>query len=86
MRAASWWRSREGAEDGLPDAPSAVHAGRLQTEALRVERHRKTLAGLWQRGSGYHRRRRAEPKMHRVKLLGQRLISRDFHRIAMLSG
>ena len=35
---------------------------------------------LWRRWSGDHRRRRAETKMHCVKLLGQRLSARDFDR------
>ena len=35
---------------------------------------------LWRRWSGYHRRSRAETKMHCVKLLGQRLMARDFDR------
>ena len=30
--------------------------------------------------SGYHRRSRAETKMHCIKLLGQRLSARDFDR------
>lgn len=44
--------------------------------------------------SGYHRRSRVETKMHCVKLLGQRLMARDFDRqvaelqvrIAVLNG
>ncbi len=35
---------------------------------------------LWRRWSGYHRRSRAETKMHCLKLLGQRLMARDFDR------
>ena len=35
---------------------------------------------LWRRWSGYHRRSRVETKMHCVKLLGQRLMERDFDR------
>jgi hypothetical protein len=35
---------------------------------------------LWRRWSGYHRRSRVETKMHCVKLLGQRLMARDFDR------
>jgi hypothetical protein len=49
---------------------------------------------LWRRWSGYHRRSRVETKMHCVKLLGQRLMARDFDRqvaelqvrIAVLNG
>ena len=48
----------------------------------------------WRRWSGYHRRSRVETKMHCVKLLGQRLMARDFDRqvaelqvrIAVLNG
>jgi hypothetical protein len=35
---------------------------------------------LRRRWSGYHRRSRVETKMHHVKLLGQRLMARDFDR------
>ena len=35
---------------------------------------------IWRRWSGYHRRSRVETKMHCVKLLGQRLMTRDFDR------
>jgi hypothetical protein len=35
---------------------------------------------IWRNWSGYHRRSRAETKMHCVKLLGQRLMARDFDR------
>ena len=35
---------------------------------------------LWQRWNGYHRRSRVETKMHCMKLLGQRLMARDFDR------
>ena len=41
----------------------------------------KTALGVGlRRWSGYHRRSRAETKMHCVKLLGQRLTARDFDR------
>ena len=38
--------------------------------------------GIWaaRSGDGYHRRSRVETKMHCVKLLGQRLMARDFDR------
>jgi hypothetical protein len=35
---------------------------------------------IWRRWSGYHRRSRAETKMHCVKLPGQRLSARYFDR------
>ena len=37
---------------------------------------------LWRRWSGYPRRSRVESKIHCVKLLGQRLMARDFDREA----
>ncbi len=35
---------------------------------------------MWRKLTGYHRRRRAETKMHCVKLLGQGLMARNFDR------
>ncbi|ANS36596.1 transposase (plasmid) [Cereibacter sphaeroides] len=35
---------------------------------------------IWRRWSGYHRRSCAETKMHRAKLLSQRLSAREFDR------
>ena len=35
---------------------------------------------MWRKLSGYHRRSRVESKMHCVKLMGQRLMARDFDR------
>jgi hypothetical protein len=49
-----------------------------RNEALRATKH--LGRALWRRWSGYHRRSRAETKMHCVKLLGQRLMERDFDR------
>jgi hypothetical protein len=57
-------------------AGSAGAAAR--NEALRASRY--LGRALWRRWSGYHRRSRAETKMHCVKLLGQRLMARDFDR------
>lgn len=68
-------------------------AGALaRNEALRTSKY--LGRALWRRWSGYHRRSRAETKMHCVKLLGQRLMARDFDRqvaefqvrIAVLNG
>ena len=57
----------------------AVTAGAVaRNEALRASKH--LGRALWRRWSGYHRRSRAETKMHCVKLLGQRLMARDFDR------
>ena len=63
-----------------------------RNEALRASKY--LGRALWRRWSGYHRRSRAETKMHCVKLLGQRLMARDFDRqvaelqvrIAVLNG
>ena len=49
-----------------------------RNEALRASRYLGRT--IWRRWSGYHRRSRAETKMHCVKLLGQRLMARDFDR------
>jgi Transposase DDE domain len=49
-----------------------------RNEALRASKH--LGRALWRRWSGYHRRSRVETKMHCVKLLGQRLMARDFDR------
>ncbi|GLP88256.1 IS5 family transposase [Tritonibacter mobilis] len=70
-----------------------VTAGAIaRNEALRAAKH--LGRALWRRWSGYHRRSRVETKMHCVKLLGQRLMVRDFDRqvaelqirIAVLNG
>lgn len=70
-----------------------ITAGAMaRNEALRAARY--LGRALWRRWSGYHRRSRVETKMHCVKLLGQRLMARDFDRqvaeiqvrIAILNG
>ena len=70
-----------------------VTAGAIaRNEALRASKY--LGRALWRRWSGYHRRSRVETKMHCVKLLGQRLMARDFDRqvaelqvrIAVLNG
>ena len=49
-----------------------------RNEALRASKY--LGRALWGRWSGYYRRSRAVTKMHCVKLLGQRLMARDFDR------
>ena len=49
-----------------------------RNEALRASKY--LGRAIWRRWSGYHRRSRVETKMHCVKLLGQRLMARDFDR------
>lgn len=57
-----------------PDSPRAI----ARNEALRAsKRFGRTIRRRW---SGYHRRSRVETRMHCVKLLGQRLMARDFDR------
>ena len=73
---------------GRPITAGAV----ARNEALRASKY--LGRALWRRWSGYHRRSRVETKMHCVKLLGQRLMARDFDRqvaelqvrIAVLNG
>jgi hypothetical protein len=71
----------------------ALTAGAVaRNEALRTSKY--LGRAIWRRWSGYHRRSRVETKMHCVKLLGQRLMARDFDRqvaelqvrIAVLNG
>ena len=49
-----------------------------RNEALRASKH--LARAIWQDWSGYHSRSRAETKMHCMKLLGQRLMARNFDR------
>ncbi len=57
-----------------------VTAGAIaRNEALGAAKH--LGRALWRRWSGYHRRSRVETKMQCVKLLGQRLMARDFERL-----
>jgi hypothetical protein len=79
---------RKNAKPWMPDTAGAV----ARNEALRASR--RFGRTIWRRWSGYHRRSRAETKMHCVKLLGQRLTARDFNRqvakfqirVALLNG
>lgn len=65
---------RRNAKPWKPDTPGAI----ARNEALRASR--RFGRTIWRRWSGYHRRSRVETKMHCVKLLGQRLMARDFDR------
>jgi Transposase DDE domain len=71
----------------------ATSAGAVaRNDALRASKY--LGRALWRHWSGYHRRSRVETKMHCMKLLGQRLMARDFDRqvaevqvrIAVLNG
>ena len=57
---------------------TATAGAAARNEALRASKY--LGRALWRRWSGYHRRSRVETKMHCVKLLGQRLMARDFDR------
>ncbi|WOI33826.1 IS5 family transposase [Tritonibacter scottomollicae] len=65
---------RRTARPWKPDTAGA----RARNEILRASKH--LGRALWRNWSGYHRRSRVETKMNCVKLLGQRLVSRDFDR------
>ena len=65
---------RKNAKPWKPDTAGAIARNEILRTSKRVGR---TIRRRW---SGYHRRSRAETRMHRVKLLGQRLSARDFER------
>ena len=65
---------RKNAKPWKPDTAGAVARNEILRTSKRLGRT------IWRRWSGYHRRSRAETKMHCVKLLGQRLTARDFDR------
>ena len=65
---------RKNGKPWSPTSPGAI----ARNEALRaVNRFGRTIWRWW---SGYHRRSRVETKMNCIKLLGQRLMARDFDR------
>ncbi|MBX9699550.1 MAG: IS5 family transposase [Acetobacteraceae bacterium] len=66
--------SRKNARPWKSDTAGAIARNEILRTTKRVGRT------IWRRWSGYHRRSRAETKMHCVKLLGQRLSARDFDR------
>jgi hypothetical protein len=79
---------RRNAQPWKPTTAGAI----ARNDALRASKYMGRA--LWQNLSGYHRRSRVETKMHCMKLLGQRLMARDFDRqvaevqvrIAILNG
>ena len=79
---------RKNAKPWKPDTAGAI----ARNEILRTSKYLGRT--IWRRWSGYHRRSRVETKMHCIKLLGQRLMARDFDRqvaelqvrIAVLNG
>ena len=76
--------AERGAHSVIPPRKNAkpwktVTAGAVaRDETLRASKY--LGRALWRRWSGYHRRSRVKTKMHCVKLLGQRLMARDFDR------
>ena len=65
---------RKNAKLWKPDTPGA----KARNEAVRSSKY--LGRALWRQLTGYHRRSPVETKMHCMKLLGQRLSSRDFER------
>ena len=65
---------RKNAQLWKPTTAGAI----ARNEAVRACKH--LGRALWRKLTGYHRRSRAETKMHCVKLLGQGLMARDFDR------
>ena len=65
---------RKNAKPWKPSTAGAI----ARNEALRASKY--LGRAIWRKWSGYHRRRRAETKMHCVKLLGQSLMARAFDR------
>jgi hypothetical protein len=65
---------RRSAQPWKPTTACAI----ARNDALRASRY--PGRALWRNWSGYHRRSRVETKMHCMKLLGQRLMARDFDR------
>ncbi len=65
---------RKNAKPWKPDTAGAVARNEILRTSERVDRP------IWRRWGGYHRRSRAETKMHCVKLPGQRLSATDFDR------
>ena len=65
---------RKNAKPWKPTTAGAV----ARNEALRASKY--LGRAIWRNWSGYHRRSRVETKMNCMKLLGQRLMARDFDR------
>ena len=65
---------RKNARPWKPATAGAI----ARNEALRASKY--LGRAIWRNWSGYHRRSRAETKMHCMKLVGQRLMARDFNR------
>jgi hypothetical protein len=80
--------SRRNAQPWKPTTAGAI----ASNDALRASKY--LGRAIWRNWSGHHRRSRVETKMHCMKLLGQRLMARDFDRqvaevlvrIAILNG
>ena len=66
--------ARRNAKPWKPTIAGAI----ARNEALRASKY--LGRAIWRNWTGYHRRSRVETKMHCLKLLGQRLMARDFDR------
>jgi len=64
-------RPRKNARFWKPDSAGAI----ARNEALRASK--RLGRKIWRKWSGYHRRSRAETKMHCMKLMGQSLMARE---------
>ena len=56
------------------------HRSGAQVRAETLRATRRLGKTIWRKWSGYHRRSRVETKMHCFKLLGERVMARDFDR------
>jgi len=65
---------RKNARPWKPSTAGAI----ARNEALRASKY--LGRAIWRKWTCYHRRSRAETKMHCMKLLGQSLMARDFDR------
>jgi hypothetical protein len=66
--------TRRNCRPWLESTPGA----QARKETLRATR--RLGKTIWRKWSGYHRRSRVEAKMHCFKLLGERVMARDFDR------
>ena len=70
--------ARKTARPWLENTPGA----QARNDTVRATRHLGRRLGrmIWRRWSGYHRRSLVETKMRCLKLLGERVMARDFDR------
>ncbi len=68
------WDAAPTGKPWKPDTAGAIARKEILRTSKRLGRT------IWRRWSGYHRRSLVETKAHCAKLLGQRLMARDFDR------